>query len=315
MPFTKDELALRWAQASEEEKCEKRRKHAEAQKRYRAKKAKKRSDMDSEEVTWQRALDRKKQSKRRINLTEEEKDAIRAKDRERKAKKRKEKKKDECDIKFKVRKGTSVDLNALEKKKLKQQKYNCTVNKKNKCSWTDEDREKHNASLAEGMRTKRSVMTTAGEMLARIKAKEGMKICRKFGYLRQYKQRKIRNEFDASRIATIGVNRYGFSSLSYYYKKKQEKFVRKYRKNQKTFKMSKSEYSKMTKESQEEMDKKEELKKKNKIRVQRHRKKVKEKLQEPVILEDNSEKGAYELLRENNIQEFERLKKASGLFD
>ena len=103
-------------------------------------------------------------------------------------------KKYESDIKFKVKKGTSVDLNALEKKKLKQQKYNCTVDKKIKNSRTDEDREKHNASLAEGMRTKRSVMTEAGEMLARIKAKEGMKLCRKFGYLRHYKQRKIRNE-------------------------------------------------------------------------------------------------------------------------
>ena len=60
---------------------------------------------------------------------------------------------------------------------------------------------------------------------------------------------------------------------------------------------------------------KKELRKKNRIRVQRHRKKVKKMLQEPVILEENSEKGPYELLRENNIKEFERLKKASGLFD
>ena len=317
MPLSKEELALRWAELSEEEKCEKRRKNAEAVKRYRAKKGKRaRSEMEPEELDWKRALDRKNQNKRRANMTKEEIDAVRAKDRERKAKDRREKKRDESDNKVKVRKSTLIDLNDLEKKKLKQRKYNCTVNKKIKDSRPDEDKEKHNASLAERMRTRRSMMTEEGEILARIKAKKGMRLCRKFGYLRQYKQRKIRDVFDASKIASYGVNRYGFSSLSYNYKKKQERVVRRYRKNQKKMhKISKLEYYKMAKENTEEMNKKEELKKKNKIRVQRHRKKVKKMLQEPVILEEYSEKGPYELLREKNIREFDRLKKESGLFD
>ena len=38
-------------------------------------------------------------------------------------------------------------------------------------------------------------------------------------------------------------------------------------------------------------------------------------LQEPVIIENYGEKGEYELLREKNIQEFERLKEESGLFN
>ena len=318
MPLSKDELALRWAQASEEEKCEKRRKHAEAQRRYRAKKAEKeKSEIKSEEIDWKRALDRKKQKKRRMNMTKEEKDIVRAKDRERKAKDREKKKNVESDKKVKVIKSTSIDLYALEKKKLKQKKNNCTVDKKIRNSRTDEGKEKHNANLADRLRTKRSLMTTEGKDLARIKANEGMKLCRKFGYLRQYKQRKIRDEYDASRYAAIGVNRYGFSSLSYNYNKRQRKFIRKYRKNQrKTPKISKIEYYKMIKESSKETDKKEKLKKKkNRIRVKRHRDKVKKQLQEPVILEENSEKGPYELLREKNIREFDRLKKESGLFD
>ena len=37
-------------------------------------------------------------------------------------------------------------------------------------------------------------------------------------------------------------------------------------------------------------------------------------LKEPVIIEDVGQKGEYELLRERNIKEFERLKRESGLF-
>ena len=73
MPLSKEELALRWAELSEEEKCEKRRKNAEAVKRYRAKKGKRaRSEMEPEELDWKRALDRKNQNKRRANMTKEE---------------------------------------------------------------------------------------------------------------------------------------------------------------------------------------------------------------------------------------------------
>ena len=320
MPSSKEALALRWAQASEEEKCEKRRRHADAQKRYREKKAKKeRSDMKSEEIDWKRALDRKNQKNRRMNMTKEQKDSIRAKDREQKAKKRREKKKDGANNKISYKKGTSDknnDLHSLEKKRLKQLKYMCMIDKKKRNNMTDEDTEKHNANLAERLRAKRSMMKEEGKILALIKANTGMKLCRKFGYLRKYKQRKCRDEYDASCYATIGVNRNGYSKLSWYYNRQQEKIIRRYReKQEKDVKISKQEYCQKIKENSKENNKKEKLKSMNRIRVQRYRRKVKKMLQEPLILDDNSHKGPYELLREKNIREFEKLKKESGLFD
>ena len=64
-----------------------------------------------------------------------------------------------------------------------------------------------------------------------------------------------------------------------------------------------------------EIQRKENLKRMNRIRVNRHREKVKKLLEEPVIIEEKGEKCEYEKLRERNIREFERLKKESGLFD
>ena len=52
----------------------------------------------------------------------------------------------------------------------------------------------------------------------------------------------------------------------------------------------------------------------NRNRVNKYRLKKKRLLEEPVIIEDYGEKGAYELLRESNIRELERLKQESGLF-
>ena len=320
MPSSKDDLALRWAQASEEEKSEKRRKHAEAQKRYREKKARKeRSEMNPEDIEWKRALDRKNKKNSRMNMTKEKKDAIKAMDRERKAKERREKKKDKSNNTGVCKKDATlknIDLNSLGNKKLKQRKDNCRTNKKFKDGRTDEDKEKHDANLTEILRRRRSLMTEAGKSLSRIKAKEGMRLCRNSGYLRKYKQRKCRDEFDASCYARLGVNKNGFSSLSWLYIRKQERFVRKYRKNQKkTLKLSKLECCKLMKENSGDIDKKEKLKKMNRIRVQRHRRKVKKMLEEPIILEEFSEKGPYELLREKNIRELDMLKKESGLFD
>ena len=53
----------------------------------------------------------------------------------------------------------------------------------------------------------------------------------------------------------------------------------------------------------------------NRNRVKKHRLKVKKLLQEPVIIKDYGPKGDYELLREKNIRELEKLKKDSGMFD
>ena len=71
----------------------------------------------------------------------------------------------------------------------------------------------------------------------------------------------------------------------------------------------------MIKEKETDLERKEELKRMNRLRVQRHRMKLKKMLQDPIIIKDCGQKGEYELLREKNIQEFEMLKKKSGLFD
>ena len=104
---------MRWELSSEEEKNKKRKRHAEAQKRYREKKInQKTSEMSSEELNWKRTLDRTNQQNRRNNMTKEEKDIMRAKDRARKGKK---------NHSPKIEK---------EKTKSKQKKNNCTTQKK-----------------------------------------------------------------------------------------------------------------------------------------------------------------------------------------
>ena len=317
MPSSKETIALRWAQASEEEKSEKRRKHAEAQKRYRAKKAGMvSSEMNADKLEWKRALDRKKQRKRRDKLTNEEKDTIKAKDRERKRKRRMEKKRNkDLNIKLNSCKGKlsrNIDLYTLEKQKNEQQRKQCRK-KMTDNKMTDEDREKKHVDLVIKMRRKRSMMTLEGTLLDGIRAKEGMRVCRRFGYLRKYKQRRIRADYDPSKYFHIGVNKDGYSSLSWYYIRKQNKTLRMERKKQERCKkISRIEFIKINDAG---LERKEELKRKNRIRVKRHRMKVMKLLKEPVIIEDCGSKGEYELLREKNIREFEKLKKDSGLFD
>ena len=129
------------------------------------------------------------------------------------------------------------------------------------------------------MREKRLKMS---KTLARIPARQGMRELRKFGFLREYKQRKRRNSF----------NPCSWSMESHPI----------------------SDYFDKVKEVETNQERKEELKRMNRIRVEKHRKKVKRMLQEPIIIEDYGERGAYEILRDKNIQEFEKMKKESGLF-
>ena len=133
------------------------------------------------------------------------------------------------------------------------------------------------------MRENRSRMTATGKKLARIMAKIGMREHRKFGYLREYKQRKRRDHYDPESWDKAP------NPVSEYFQK--------------------------IKDCDTNFDRKEELKRMNRIRVERHRMKVKKMLQEPIVINDHGEKGEYELIRERNIKEFEMLKKKSGLFD
>ena len=246
--------------------------------------------MSSEDLDHVRALDRKHQKKRKDNLTKEEMDSFRAKDRERKAKERKAKK--EKEMKEKKKKITT-----LEKKKFKQRKNNIRIQGKIRDKRSEEEKEKRNAEQAEKMRMKREEMSDQSKRLALIKAKEGMRVASKLGYLKKYKQRKIRDMINPFRYGDAGVNRKGFSiRTTYLCRRRKQKNKRKDR-------------------EVEELKKIERLKEMNRARVKKHRLKMKRLLEEPVIIKECSNKGDYELLREANIREFERLKQESGLFD
>ena len=270
--------------------------HSEAQKRYRRKKGiQKRSEKSPEDQAHLKELDRKNQKNKKANMTEEERDIFKAKDRKRKAEERKAKKEKERKAEAEI-----DDLNTQKRKKLIQKKNRRTQMKiRNKR--TEEEKERRNAEQTERMRMFRSEMTIQCKKLAVMKAKVGMRACSKFGYLREYKQRKRRDETDPYRYGDAGVSRNGYSILTLYLsrRRKQKLITRSYR----------------VSEEAAEMQRKENLKRMNRIRVNRHRQKMKKLLEEPVIIEENGEKCKYETLREKNIQKFERLKKQSGLFD
>ena len=142
----------------------------------------------------------------------------------------------------------------------------------------------------------RTDFTKLGRKLARRKAREGMRVCSKFGYLDKYKQRKSRCEEDAFEVRYHGTDRNGYTWI---WEDRVKKFLRMHRKNH----------------GLAELEKKENLRRMNRERVQRHRLKVKKMLEEPIIIDTYGTMGEYELLRERNIRELERLKKESGLFE
>ena len=120
--FNKDNVLI--PMTKEEEEIDRKKRHAEAQRRYRENKGnKKRSEMSSEEKNWRRLLDRENQRKRRTNMTKEQKDAIRAKDRERKPKKGRKKRNIDC----------------KEKQTGRQQKNNCRIQRKIRENRTEEE--------------------------------------------------------------------------------------------------------------------------------------------------------------------------------
>ena len=293
MPTNKEELALRWAMKSEEEKNLIRKKNAQKVKLHRAGKvSKKRSEMKPEELSKLRETDKRKKRMKRMKMTDEQRDTVKAKDRERKAKDRekkfndKEKKAKEIKITNEDNsmkaKEAKTDFNKWEQKKMKQLLDNCKTQQKLETERTEDEKEDIEVEKVRIMREKRSQMKITAKKLARIHAKNGMREHRTFGYIKEYKQRKRRDSFNPESW------------------EKEPHAI--------------SEYFQMVKESETTLERKEKMKRMNQIRVERHREKIKKMLQAPVIVENYGEKGEYELLREKNIQEFERLKEESGLF-
>ena len=286
MPTNKEVLAQRWNQKTEEEKEQIRKKNAERIRLLRAKKGqKKRSEMNPDELAKVRAKDRYKKIQRRKKMTEDQKEKIRAMDRENAARRRKqnqENMKKEKDLNEEKKFQIKTDLKKLGIKRMKQLRNNCRIQNKIETKRSKEEKEDIKTAKVEKLREKRKRMTDNGKILARIYARQGMREHRKYGFLREYKQRKQRDSFNPS-LWTMEPH-----PLSEYFRK--------------------------VKEVETKDERKEELRRMNRIRVERHRLKVKKMLQEPVFIEDYGEKGAYELLREKNIKEFEILKEKSGLF-
>ena len=283
MPTSKDVLALRWANKTEEEKKLVRKKNAERIRKMRAKNGrKKRSDLDTDELLRQRVMDRNNKRQQRKNLTEEKRLEARTKDRKQKAKKNSESKEPRKEQR-KEKKKLEFDLDEFEKKKTKQLSNNCKTQQKILANRTEEEEEEVQIGQVKKMRKKRSMLKVEGKMLARLHAKEGMREHRKFGYIREYKQRKRRESFDPESW------------------EKDPHAI--------------SEYFEKVKQQETEKERKEEKKRQNRIRVEKHRMKIKKMLQDPVQIENYGEKSEYELFREKNILERERLMKESGLFD
>ena len=59
----------------------------------------------------------------------------------------------------------------------------------------------------------------------------------------------------------------------------------------------------------------EKMREEKKAYMKEYHRKKKEALKQPIEMEENREKGEYEKLRDKTLEEFERLKKESGLFD
>lgn len=286
MPRSKEVLAQEWAEKSEEERNQIRKKTAERIRIMRAKKGqKKRSEMDPDELAKERAKDRYKKMQKRKKMTEEKKEKIRARNRENMARKRSQNranKKNKKDLVKKKKKHSAAFLLGLGEKRMKQLMNNCRIQSKIEAKRTQEQMEEIQVKKVEKMREKRLEMSEIEDQRWRIQARQWMREWRNHGFLREYKQRKRRNSLDP-RIWSMESH-----AISEYFDK--------------------------VKEVETKQERNEELRRMNRIRVERHRMKVKRILQEPVIIENYGEKGEYELLRDKNIQEFERLKKESGLF-
>ncbi len=159
---------------------------------------KKRSEMSTDELAKVRALDRYKKIKRRKNMTDEQKKETKEKDRGVKARKRSLDKKNETKKKIKEKKEVNTQKHLLKmgKNKLNQLLKNCRIQQKIEAKRTTEEIDYIQDEKVENMREKRSKMTKFSKMLSRIQAREGMREHRRFGFLREYKQRRRRVDFD-----------------------------------------------------------------------------------------------------------------------
>ena len=263
MPSKKEDLALAWLQKSEEEKKLIRQKNAERMRLARAKKGiKKRSEMTPEELDMVRTKDRRQKRDKRKEMSEEEREVVKAKDRVRKAEGSQMKKLTNISKSLKEIKNIDLKIDCKEQKKLKQLMNNCKIQAKIRGNRTEQETEEVNVDLVIRNRRMRSSRSRVGKILAAIEAKEGMREYRKFGFLREYKQRKRRD------LDNPHSWQYVYSAVSEYFKTRKVKQTKEHTMEQKKYR----------------------LKQLNKLRVLRHRRKVKKMLLEPLIIEKAEKK-------------------------
>ena len=115
----------------------------------------------------------------------------------------------------------------------RQQKNYHRIQRKIREKRTEEEKEKVNVDIAQKNREMRSDFTRRGIYLARKRAREGMRFCRKFGYLQRYKQRKCRDDRDPTEFRWFAVDKHEFSTWNSYYQRRQEsgRFLRAFRKS------------------------------------------------------------------------------------
>lgn len=191
MPRKNEDLALAWLQKSEEEKTLIRQKNAERMRLVRAKNGiKKRSEMTPQELDMVRIKDRRLKKEKRKEMSEEEKEVVKAKDRLRKTEVTQVKKWTNSTKSRKELQNIDLKLDLKEKKILKQMSNNCKIQAKIRGNRTEQEAEAVNVDLVIRNRIMRSAMSRSAKILAALEAKEGMREYCKFGYLREYKQRK-----------------------------------------------------------------------------------------------------------------------------
>ena len=218
MPRKKEDLALAWLQKSEEEKTLIRQKNAERMRLARAKNGiKKRSEMTPQELVMVRTKDRRLKREKRKEMSEEEKEVVKAKDRLRKSEVTQVKKLTNVTKSLKELQNIDLKLDIKEKKKLKQMSNNCKIQAKIRGNRTEQEAEAVNVDLVIRNRKMRSAMSRSAEILAALEAREGMREYRKFGYLRDYKQRKRRDLYNPH------SGKYIYSAITEYFKNRKEK--------------------------------------------------------------------------------------------
>ena len=137
---------------------------------------KKRSEMTSEELNKVRASDKIRKQNERLRLTSQKKEIIKIKDRKRKKKE-----------KFVIKE--DKEYSEKEKKYLKQKKSNRKMKQKQRKCVILAEKERNNLNKLIFMRKQRLLQSEEEKIITRKKAREGMRIFRKEGPIREYLER------------------------------------------------------------------------------------------------------------------------------